>query len=405
MDKDSKHMAERILNLTLQIIYLLTGEDYIVVKKITEEVEEWISRNQGPVPGPLPHSLIQEGKNYQNILKLTNKITELLTGEVPVRFQDVTVCFSMEEWEYLERHKDQYKVIMMEYDHTPTLPVEFFKNHQNEGPPERCPSPLYVKEYLGGNENVPQEYQVTNLRDIQPEDLSKEQETYSGESRPDGCTTNVMEHLLLSPVYQVNNITEGTCEELSKTLLTTNILFVLHSRDLSTNPSNQIKPSSDQSQTVKQSTCVKVFPCSECGKCFKRKSILSMHERIHRDERPFSCSECGKCFRQKSDLIVHQRRHTGEKPFSCSECGKSFIQRSVLIAHYKIHTGEKPFSCSECGKSFIQKSDLVNHHLIHTGEKPFSCSDCGKCYNHRSALAQHRRRIHVHTVTNVLPHM
>ncbi|XP_077107185.1 uncharacterized protein LOC143764938 isoform X2 [Ranitomeya variabilis] len=69
-----------ILNLTLEIICLLTGEDYIVVKKTSSHSKGW-SRIQDPIIEPPPDSLISVKNNEQKILDLTNKIIELLTGE------------------------------------------------------------------------------------------------------------------------------------------------------------------------------------------------------------------------------------------------------------------------------------------------------------------------------------
>ncbi|XP_075118228.1 uncharacterized protein LOC142189116 [Leptodactylus fuscus] len=149
MKRDRNKMAESLLNLTLEIIYQLTGEGYTVVKKPSSgrcqaPVYEGYGGAQSPILGPPPHPLIQEEINGQKILELTNKMLELLTGEVtllgmlghytvtggvgvmtvslccqvPIRCQDVAVYFSMEEWEYLEGHKDLYKEVMME-DHQP----------------------------------------------------------------------------------------------------------------------------------------------------------------------------------------------------------------------------------------------------------------------------------------------
>ncbi|XP_040287532.1 zinc finger protein 316-like isoform X5 [Bufo bufo] len=118
MDGDGDKMAERILDLTLEILLLLTGEDYSTVKKTSS-------------------NLIHE-KNNEKILEVVHKMMELLTGEVPIRCQDVAVYFSMEEWEYLEGHKGLHKEVKMEEDQPLTSP----ERSNQRTTPERCPRPL-----------------------------------------------------------------------------------------------------------------------------------------------------------------------------------------------------------------------------------------------------------------------
>uniref|UniRef100_A0A8C5PD80 Uncharacterized protein n=1 Tax=Leptobrachium leishanense TaxID=445787 RepID=A0A8C5PD80_9ANUR len=99
--------TEKILDFTLEIIYLLTGEDYIFMKKNEERVLQsrglhvsgTFSRTQSPNRCLPRHTLVQERNHDQKILKLTNKIVHLLTGEV---------------WEYLEGQGDLYKDTMIE---------------------------------------------------------------------------------------------------------------------------------------------------------------------------------------------------------------------------------------------------------------------------------------------------
>ncbi|XP_069606585.1 gastrula zinc finger protein XlCGF53.1-like isoform X1 [Ranitomeya imitator] len=164
MERDRDKMAERILHLTLEILFWLTGEDYTVVKKTSSErcqdpVSERWGRPLSPITGPPPHPLIYEDINDQKILELIYKMIELLTGEVPIRGQDVAVYFSMEEWEYLEGHKDLYKDVMMEVPQPHTSPVL----SSERTTPERCPRPLLPQDCKQENLNVPRDRQGNNL--------------------------------------------------------------------------------------------------------------------------------------------------------------------------------------------------------------------------------------------------
>ncbi|XP_044148906.1 gastrula zinc finger protein XlCGF66.1-like isoform X3 [Bufo gargarizans] len=143
MGKNQKEITRKILDLTLEIISLLSGEDCTVVKKtsgdcVTPIIQESELLSRFPLTEPPALKL------GQKILELAHKMMELLTREVPVRCQDVAVYFSMEEWEYIEGHKDLYSEAMME-DHRPLLSLD---GSSQRNPPERCPHPLYSQDCL-----------------------------------------------------------------------------------------------------------------------------------------------------------------------------------------------------------------------------------------------------------------
>ncbi|XP_077322663.1 gastrula zinc finger protein XlCGF66.1-like [Lithobates pipiens] len=400
MKKEPSHMTEKILNLTLEIIYLLTGE---IMNKSGDNIT---------ITVPPTHFLIPERRNKEKILEVTQKIIDLLTGEVPIRCQDVTVYFSMEEWEYLEGHKDLYKDVMIEDQPPLTLPDLLFReSHVLIFPSKDCLSEdTIIKINHSTTKASPQEqtksHTLENITDTptscqDEEDLPRFDDSAHNTQYP---STQIREETFLAEedftatshsVTQYNNFDHEVASDAFQSFERFEHQF--SDSDLEDHFTVQ-KPVSHSAygrppvgRHQKPPPGRKTCTCLQCGKCFLNTSELAVHHRAHTVEKPYACMQCKKTFSRKSNLAIHVRTHTGEKPFSCAVCGKCFSSSSDCIVHQRIHTGEKPYPCFQCGRSFVSSSHRISHQRTHTGEKPHSCSLCGKCFRNRSDLHIHER--------------
>ncbi|XP_072279319.1 uncharacterized protein [Pyxicephalus adspersus] len=445
MEKE-KNITERMLNLTMEIIYLLTGENYIAFKLSDGLVANNTKKTQSTGIQPPSHSL--KKKNNKKIEEVTQKIIELLTGEVPIRCQDGAMPLSVEEWEYYEGHKDLYKDTMVANHQTLTSArgnqtawkkhsqtwgeqANFMQemsvmglwtstqqdgsSHRNTS--ERCPRPLYSQESTQEHHQIPHHYQVSleshqingreeaNAKDevsyLRDDESCKEVGISPGIST-DAKDTGAI-HIDVSEEEE-----EVICVKIEEDEIPLNISTDGGSSGY--NPRNrhimfpQVEINDDDITTealgknpATENLHPVIFSADLLPHPTTHRESLSSHSAPithHPDQRAgtaFMCSICGKCFSWKGSLVEHQRIHTGEKPYSCSECGKCFSKKTKLTLHQRTHTGERPFSCSECGKRFTRRDHLNIHQRTHTGVKPYSCSECGKSFSQRAFLIVHQR--------------
>ncbi|XP_066443137.1 histone-lysine N-methyltransferase PRDM9-like isoform X2 [Eleutherodactylus coqui] len=411
--------TEVILSLTLEMVYLLTGEEYGPVRSK--------NRTGSELPGQERVPAIHEG-----ILQLTNKIIELLTDEDP---------------DYTVKHKGFPKE-MKERQTFQSMGVSSKRNtwlprgeRQVKGEAVQCDRPLHSKENpvdldVVSQSKLPLEMGVEVKTENTNQDHSSSGVTpslISSRCRERDLPIDYAENCInivqgnIHPLLEDEILGKIKVEESSSNINEAKntgnpfqVTILSHEEDKpvrlhSSRPehTSYLNNSLDTAQTTgiasgsqvlcmetedprlmsddKTRTGKKPFVCCECGKGFTRNTILVEHRRLHTGEKPYVCSICGQRFISNGQRIRHERLHSGEKPYICTECGKGFTRNSILVEHKRIHTGEKPFPCPECGKLFTTNSQLVKHIKYHKGEKPHECLDCGKRFISNGLLVIHQR--------------
>ncbi|XP_018424471.1 PREDICTED: zinc finger protein 436-like [Nanorana parkeri] len=436
--KPGNHSAEAMLNITKELIDVLTGESYILVKTsrmVTDkQTSGYLSGCQDPIMEPLPHHTVHKRNN--KILETTNQILKLLLGEVPIRCQDITVHFSKEEWEYLDGQKDLYEHVIMENQHPlislgsldVLLPSSI---SELEAVVNDC-CPCWTSTGC-----APRGHPLLLTKRITARNASSLINENLPANKPDGYP------FISCHVEDRNKTNVGINSTQSRSVISRGDKESIDNRRKNipsargSVPGIPVNIESPDSSSKKQKC-----PCSECGLWFSNKYKLETHQRLHTGIDMHSCTECDKIFLTKQRLEVHQRTHTGVKPFSCPQCHKRFTTTGSLAIHKTTHSLEvcscpmcgqsfksktnlqnhlmfnhicpacgqdfeakcdleehikshpelkSQHSCTECGKYFLQKGSLKAHYRVHTGEKPFPCLECGKTFAYKSHLISHQR--------------
>ncbi|XP_051720368.1 zinc finger protein 1035 [Ctenopharyngodon idella] len=147
----------------------------------------------------------------------------------------------------------------------------------------------------------------------------------------------------------------------------------------------------------------KLYNCSYCPHSFRFPNNLKLHERAHLAKTVFPCSKCGKFYRKRK-FKAHEEICNGDKlKPACRKCGRVFTRKNYRNGHEKQCQGklstenktgtkeEGKFKqqCPKCFKCFRTRSFLQKHLSLHSKETPYVCMHCGQKFDNQDRYLQH----------------
>lgn len=202
------------------------------------------------------------------------------------------------------------------------------------------------------------------------------------------------------------------------------------------------KPSRCASSSLLMGNCRRGYvrewshPCTECGKRFRLKINLIIHQRSHAKEGPYECTMCEISFADKRHLDLHQSIHIKDRAFGAKVwgnvhpelrirprrrfcgafCGgahslgngtyaggpwlgqaKEEVDRgSLSSACFSRQQSPKSsrksvLKCSLCKKILSCTFSLQRHLQTHSRDRPYCCTACKKCFTRRTHLSRHEK--------------
>ncbi|XP_053914387.1 zinc finger protein 783 [Cuculus canorus] len=202
------------------------------------------------------------------------------------------------------------------------------------------------------------------------------------------------------------------------------------------------KPSRCESSSLLMGNCRRGYvrewshPCTECGKRFRLKINLIIHQRSHAKEGPYECSTCEISFADKRHLDLHQSIHIKDRAFGAKVwgnvhpdlrirprrklCGASYggahslgngtcaggswlgqpkeepDRGSLPSACPPRQPSPKPRKrprqkCNLCQKILSCAFSLQRHLQTHSRDRRYCCAACKKCFTRRTHLLRHEK--------------
>ena len=148
------------------------------------------------------------------------------------------------------------------------------------------------------------------------------------------------------------------------------------------------------STPIKSQTPASRLTCDQCGKTFKTKYGLNIHNMKHTGHYKHVCVICQQGFGQTKQFKSHVASHNKLTISNCNDCGKSFTGHSSLRRHMLVCGGNanSEFHCDICSVDFKTKEYLRAHQRGKHQEPKYMCESCGKAFAWRSSLAVHKKK-------------
>ncbi len=152
-----------------------------------------------------------------------------------------------------------------------------------------------------------------------------------------------------------------------------------------------------------------LFVCEFCAKPFYSSGALSLHIKMHKDQKSgqiFTCDECEFKTVSQKYLRKHKRLHHRSldtpQTYFCDQCNYTSHLQKNLTRHiwekHKADNRQREYRCTweGCNKTFSRAEHLKTHVCRHTGEKPFKCKYCDYAAIQQTSLMWHMKRCHPH---------